>query len=356
MCVDSRGNPRSRRRDRLRALHGTGAICTRPWLLQRRCGAAGDYVTAPELGFLFARCLARAIARVLRETGGDILELGPGTGALAADLLQELERLGALPQRYRLLERSADLRERQRARLHARCPGLLDRAEWINGPPQQPWRGALIANEVVDALPVCLFALRDGGLFERAVGVEGDAFVWRERPADHAFMHAVHKVVGATPEPPRPYLSEVRLLLAPWFQEVTGTFAQGTAWFIDYGYPREEFYAPSRQTGTLRCHYRHRAHDDPLILTGLQDITAWVDFDALHGAAADVGFTQSELCTQARFLVEHGLEDVFADAHAEASDESARYRLAQEAKRLMLPGEMGEAFRVMAHRKHPASA
>jgi SAM-dependent MidA family methyltransferase len=319
-------------------------------------GAAGDYVTAPELGFLFARCLARAIARVLRETGGDILELGPGTGALAADLLQELERLGALPQRYRLLERSADLRERQRARLHARCPGLLDRAEWINGPPQQPWRGALIANEVVDALPVCLFALRDGGLFERAVGVEGDAFVWRERPADHAFMHAVHKVVGATPEPPRPYLSEVRLLLAPWFQEVTGTFAQGTAWFIDYGYPREEFYAPSRQTGTLRCHYRHRAHDDPLILTGLQDITAWVDFDALHGAAADVGFTQSELCTQARFLVEHGLEDVFADAHAEASDESARYRLAQEAKRLMLPGEMGEAFRVMAHRKHPASA
>jgi len=316
-------------------------------------GAAGDFVTAPELGFIFARCLARALAPVLRETGGDIVELGPGSGALAADLLPELERLGALPARYCLLERSADLRERQRATLLERCPALVDRAEWLERPPQQSWRGALIGNEVVDALPASVFALRDAGLFERAVGVENGTFVWRERPADRALMNAVHQAVGGALELPRPYFSEVRLELAHWFREVTRSLERGAAWFIDYGFRRAEFYAPSRRSGTLRCHYRHRVHDDPLILTGLQDITAWVDFDALGIAATSNGFAISASCTQAHFLQQHGLEEVFAAAHAQAPDESARYRLAQEAKRLMLPGEMGEAFRVAILRRGP---
>jgi len=311
-------------------------------------GAAGDFVTAPELGFLFARCLARAVAPVLRETGRDVLELGPGSGALAADLLPELQRLGALPSRYRLLERSADLRERQRATLLARCPALIDRIEWIDRPPTESWRGALIANEVVDALPVRLFALRAAGLGERTVGVDGETFAWRERAADAVLAQGVRDAIGDAPDLPRPYLSEIRPLLAPWFAEVAGRLERGDAWFIDYGYPREEFYAPARGSGTLRCHYRHRAHDDPLILPGLQDITAWVDFDALASAATSSGFAQTELSTQAQFLVRHGLEQVFADAHAAAPDEWARYRLAQEAKRLMLPGEMGEAFKVLS--------
>ncbi|HSN00658.1 MAG TPA: SAM-dependent methyltransferase, partial [Rudaea sp.] len=128
-------------------------------------GAAGDFITAPEFGFVFARCLARALAPTLRETRGDILELGPGSGALAAELLAELERLNALPARYLLLERSADLRERQRERILRHCPHLRDRCAWLDAPPSAPWRGALVANEVLDALPVRRFVVRDEGLF-----------------------------------------------------------------------------------------------------------------------------------------------------------------------------------------------
>lgn len=310
-------------------------------------GAAGDFVTAPELGFVFARCLARSVAPVLRETSGDILELGPGSGAMAAALLLELERLDALPTRYRLLERGADLRERQRSTLLQRCPHLEKICEWLDAPPPSAWSGALIANEVVDALPVRLFALREEGLFARAVVLDASqSFVWQERPADAALTAAV---AGALPgDLPRPYCSEVRPLLAPWFAEITGHLERGTALFIDYGYSRADYYAPQRAAGTLRCHYRHRVHDDPLILTGLQDITAWVDFDALANAAIATGFDAATCTSQADYLIANGLADVFAAAYAEAMDEVARYALAQEVKRLALPGEMGEAFRVMA--------
>ncbi len=311
-------------------------------------GAAGDFVTAPELGGVFARCLARALAPVLRQTRGEVLELGPGSGALAVELLGELERLAALPARYRLLEPSADLRERQRAAIMQHCPHLEKIAEWLDAPPERPWQGALIANEVIDALPVRLFALRENGLFARAVGVgERGEFVWREVPADAALAAAVDAAVGAAHALPRPYCSEVRPLLAPWFAAVTRALAHGVAIVVDYGYRRTEYYAPARRTGTLTCHYRHRAHDDPLILPGLQDITAWVDFDALAEAASAAGFALAGESSQAEFLIAHGLDEVFAEAYAAARDETARYRLAQEVKRLTLPGQMGEAFRVM---------
>ena len=311
-------------------------------------GAAGDFVTAPELGFVFARCLARALAPTLRETRGDILELGPGSGARAVQLLLELERLDALPQRYRLLETSADLRERQRATLLLHCAHLAERVEWLDVPPAEPWRGCLIANEVIDALPARLFALRNEGLFARAVGVgEQGEFIWREHPADAALSEAVANTSVNIAALPQPYCSEVRPLLAPWFTEVTRSHEQGVAWFIDYGYARDDYYAPQRREGTLRCHYRHRAHNDPLILPGLQDITAWVDFDALADAGLAAGFALDNNLSQAQFLIEHGLDEVFAAAYAEAADEMARYRLAQEVKRLTLPGQMGERFRVI---------
>jgi SAM-dependent MidA family methyltransferase len=311
-------------------------------------GAAGDFVTAPELGFVFARCLARALAPVLRETRGDILELGPGSGALAVQLLLELERLDALPVRYRLLESSADLRERQRAAVLQHCAHLDKLVEWLDVPPPQPWHGCLIANEVIDALPVRLFALREEGLFERCVGLDAQqSFVWRERAADAALAATIADVIGAAETLPRPYLSEVRPMLAPWFAEVAEQLQQGTALFIDYGYSRADYYAAQRSEGTLRCHYRHRAHDDPLILAGLQDITAWVDFDDLAEAGAKARFALDANLTQAQWLIGNGLDDVFATAYAEAADEIARYRLAQEVKRLTLPGEMGERFKAM---------
>lgn len=315
-------------------------------------GPAGDFVTAPELGFVFARCVARALAPALRETHGDILELGPGSGALAAELLLELERLGALPGRYHLLERSADLRERQRNTVLQHCAHLIKRIEWLDSPPVGTWHGCLIANEVIDALPVHLFALRDEGLFERAVGWDArQSFFWQERRADPALTAAVADAVVVADALPRPYFSEVRPLLAPWFTEVTRHLEQGMALFIDYGCSRAEYYAPERSGGTLRCHFRHRAHDDPLILPGLQDITAWVDFDAVSEAGVATGLDVAEYGSQADFLIAHGMDEVFAIAYAEDADEVARYRLAQEIKRLTLPAEMGERFRVMALRR-----
>ena len=312
-------------------------------------GAAGDFVTAPELGFVFARCLARAIAPTLRERGADILELGPGSGALAAELLLELERLGTLPNRYRLLERSADLRERQRATLMLRCPHLEKLALWLDAPPVSEWSGALIANEVVDALPVRLFELNENEILERCVGVDADGdFVWRNLPADESLTRNVNDILGdARQTLPQPYRSEICTMLSPWFEEVTRTLRRGGAWFIDYGHRRENYYAPSRSEGTLRCHYRHRVHDDLLILTGLQDITAWVDFDALGDAARSAGFCIVEIMPQSEFLIHNGIQYVFDTAYAAARDEAARYGLAQEVKRLTLQNEMGEAFKVM---------
>ncbi|HSE11603.1 MAG TPA: SAM-dependent methyltransferase, partial [Rudaea sp.] len=304
-------------------------------------------------GFVFARCLARALAPTLRETRGDVLELGPGSGALAADLLLELERLDALPVRYRLLERSADLRERQRALVMRRCPHLEKLTEWLDAPPAQRWRGVLVANEVIDALPVRLFALRADGLYARAVGVDaGGRLVEREIPADPGLTRAVTGALGARIDRlPRPYRSEVCPLLAPWFDEVTRSLEHGAAWFVDYGYTRDAYYAPERTAGTLRCHYRHRAHDDALLWPGLQDITAWVDFDALAETAAAAGFVPMDNVTQAGFLIAHDLDAVFSEAYAQAADEAAKYRLAQETKRLTLPGEMGERFRVLSFRR-----
>lgn len=316
-------------------------------------GAAGDFVTAPELGSVFARCLARALAPELRnggaDAGRDLVELGPGTAALAAELLLELERLDALPARYRLLERSADLRARQRDTLATRCAHLADRVDWLDAPPDVPWRGALIANEVIDALPVRTFALRDEGLFVRTVAFDKDGhFVWREAAADAALQAAVERALGERlADLPRPYLSEVCVLLDPWLGEVTRTLENGSAWFIDYGYAYGGYYDASRHAGTLRCHYRHRAHNDPLILPGLQDITAWVDFDALAHAAAEAGLRVAEHATQAQFLIANGLDEVFAQAYENAADEASRYALAQQVKRLTLPSEMGEKFRVM---------
>ncbi len=315
-------------------------------------GAAGDFVTAPELGFVFARCLARALAPEL-AAGGDVVELGPGSGVLAAELLLELERLGAPPARYRLLERSADLRARQRETLHTRSAHLAGRVEWLDSPPSEPWRGALIANEVIDALPVRAFALREEGLRARAVGTDAqNRFVWREVEADAKLRAAVDGAVGnRLASLPRPYLSEVCILLDPWLREVTRSLESGSAWFADYGYAHGEYYDRARRAGSVRCHYRHRAHDDPLILPGLQDITAWVDFDALARAGESAGLTVTAHSTQAQFLIAHGLDEVFAEGYAQAADEAARYALAQQVKRLTLPGEMGEKFRVMRFEK-----
>ena len=318
-------------------------------------GAAGDFVTAPELGTLYAGTIARAIAPVLRETGGDLLELGAGSGAFAADLLDALAALDALPARYRIVETSADLRERQAARIAASAPVHAARVEHLDAPPAQSWRGVLFANEVVDALPVQRFvARRDGRV--AALGVTCDdagEFHGIELEADEALVARVARLERDVAEaleqsPPvwqRPYRSECVPTLREWFASVAGTLQRGAALFVDYGYPRREYYLPERRDGTLVCHYRHRAHDDPFAHVGLQDITAFVDFTALAEAGAAAGFALATYTTQAQYLLAHGLTELLAEAAGR--DERERMALAQEVRRLTLPGEMGEKFKVM---------
>jgi len=310
----------------------------------RKFGAGGDFTTAPELSPLFAQGLATGIAPVLRDTGGDVLEIGAGSGALAARLLAALEVEGALPRRYRILELSADLRERQRERLALLPPTLRSRVEFVLVPPEDAWRGVLVANEVLDALPVRCFALRDDRVFERGASLAADGAVrWAERPAAAAHAAEVRRLFGdgALPDD---YESEWCPRLGAWLRAVTQSLTAGIALFADYGLPRHEYYHPTRDRGTLRCHYRHRAHDDPWMHPATQDITAWVDFTRVAEAADDGGLDVLGYTTQAAFLLATGIEARVAAADASRT----RAQLAHEARRLMMPEEMGETFKLMA--------
>ena len=318
--------------------------------VRTKFGAAGDFVTAPELGSLFARCIARALAPTLRELGedADFLELGGGSGAFALAALREMAVLDALPRRYLILEPSADLRERQRERVIAELPADLGaRVEWIARPPESGWRGVLFANEVVDALPATRFSAKDGEFYEEHVALEGKRFVRVDRPADSLVAGAIRHVERALDTPfANGYRSEILPQLPYWIQAVIGTLDTGVALFVDYGYPRREFYLPQRDDGTLVCHYRHRAHADPLHWPGLQDITAFVDFTALAEAGVGAGFDFVGYAPQGRFLLASGLPELIADA-PELS-EIEHLRLIAETKRLTLPDDMGERFQAIA--------
>jgi SAM-dependent MidA family methyltransferase len=317
-------------------------------------GEAGDFVTAPEVSSLFSRCLARQVAEVLEVTGGDVLELGAGLGTMAADLLTELAALDRLPERYRILEVSADLAERQRARIARLSSRISARVEWLDRWPSQAMRGVVLANEVLDAMPVARFLLRGGGRMQqvRALGVaaDGAGFTWREMDAAPELEQAVRSVLDSLPQAlPDDYVSEVCLSFQPWIASLAGQLEQGVALLIDYGLPRAHLYHPERSAGTLRCHFRHRAHDDPFVNVGLQDITAWVDFTRVAEAADGAGLEVLGFATQAAFLIGAGMEPLLtADMAAAGEDATRRARLAGEARRLMLPGEMGEIFKVIA--------
>jgi SAM-dependent MidA family methyltransferase len=313
-------------------------------------GAAGDFVTAPELGPLFARSIARALAPVLRQLGdaADFVELGGGSGAFALDALREFAALGVIPRRYRILEPSADLRQRQRQRAELELPQhLAVRIEWIERPPQAPWRGVLFANEVIDALPATRFAMLGGEVFEEHVGVEGACLVRVDRPADALVGGAVRAVERYRQAPfDDGYRSEILPQLPYWMQAIAATLQAGAMLFVDYGYPRREFYLAERRDGTLVCHYRHRAHADALLWPGLQDITTFVDFTALAEAGTAAGFDFAGYAPQGAFLLASGLAEIVASAPGGSTLE--QLRRAAEIKRLTLPGEMGERFQVMA--------
>jgi SAM-dependent MidA family methyltransferase len=319
-----------------------------------KLGSSGDFITAPEVSSLFSRCLARQTADILRTTEGDILELGAGLGTMAADMLLELAALDCLPGRYRILEVSADLAERQRTRIAQLPAELAQRVEWLDRWPERVMRGVVLANEVLDAMPVERFVLRgpSGAQQVRALGVSatGDGFQWCEAPATPELEHAVATLLDTLPAPlPDGYVSEVCLAFQPWIASLAAQLEQGVALLIDYGLPRAHLYHPQRSAGTLRCHFRHRAHDDPFVNVGLQDITAWVDFTRVAEAADSAGLEVLGFATQAAFLIGAGMESLLTTEMELASEDLQRQaRLGGEARRLMMPGEMGEVFKVIA--------
>lgn len=317
-------------------------------------GAAGDFVTAPELSPLFGHCVARQCAPLLQAlradaapgTSVDLFELGAGSGRLAAQVLTRLAMLQALPDRYLILEVSAELRARQQALLAALPSDLRARVQWLDSWPAVPVRAVVLANEVADALPFDCFAVREAGLMARGVGLDhAGGLAWRERPADTPLREEWQRLSADLPAPlPAGYVSEVCPLLDGWIASLLASLEHGTVLLFDYGLGRGEYYHPSRFAGTLRCHYRHLAHDDPFLHPGLQDITAWVDFTRVAEAAHAGGGSVAGYCTQAAFLLGAGLEPELALA----ADEGERIRWNSQARQLLLPGEMGETFKAMA--------
>ncbi|HWS02561.1 MAG TPA: SAM-dependent methyltransferase [Gammaproteobacteria bacterium] len=311
----------------------------------RKFGAGGDFITAPEVSSLFSRCVARSCADVLEYLGGgDVLEVGAGSGVMAADVLLELAACGQLPDFYYILERSADLRERQQAHLARVLPQLCARVRWLDEPPTQAWRGMVLANEVLDALPVQLFGWQNDRVTEYGVGWQDPGFAWVERPAAPELGEQIFAWAKQF-EWQGEYRSEYHPLSAPWLRSVTANLAAGAALFIDYGYARREYYHAERAQGTLLCHYRHRAHANPLCLPGLQDITAHVEFTGIAEAAVNMGLRVDGFTTQAHFLLDAGIESLLAAAMTGAP--AGDLQLAAQAKTLLLPGEMGERFKAM---------
>lgn len=312
-----------------------------------KLGAGGDFVTAPELGPLFAQSLARALAPVLAECpDAGIVEFGAGTGALAAELLPALAALGIAVPDYAILETSAALKARQQARIDALPRDQASRVRWLDRLPPAAPAGIVIANEVLDALPVQRFRVETDGVRPLGVVRDGDGFAWRTGDADAALAREVETRLGpALATLPAGYESELCMLMPAWVASALALFDSGVALFVDYGLPRREYYAPERCGGTLRCHYRHHAHSDPFLVPGLQDITAWVDFTTVAEAAVATGWEVAGFATQAHWLLDCGVLEVAAAPAADARAEAER---ARELRMLTMPGEMGERFRVMA--------
>jgi SAM-dependent MidA family methyltransferase len=309
-----------------------------------KLGRAGDFTTAPQISPMFGACIARQCAPLMRD-GGELLELGAGTGALAEVLLLRLAAAAALPAQYSILEVSADLRDRQRARLSRLAPDLYARVRWLDAMPQHGLHGVILANEVADALPFQCFAVSASGYEERGVemDVEGN-LSWGARPASTALRTEITRLEDSVAHPfAAGYRSELCLRVGPWVASLAAALQAGCVLLFDYGLGRQELYHPQRDAGTLRCHYRHRAHENPFLHPGLQDISAWVDFTRVAEAASAAGLEVAGYCTQAAFLLGAGID---AELAAERSV-LERARASSAARALLMPDAMGETFKAM---------
>ena len=322
----------------------------------RKFGQAGDFVTAPEISPLFGACVATQCAQWFERAPARIVEFGAGSGALAADVLDALQHLGAPADEYLIVEVSGELRERQRETIARRVPSMLARVRWLDAWPQRI-SGVVLGNELLDAMPARVFRLRDGQVFERGVTLAaepqgGSRFDWQDRPADADFEHRVRArlavpIAEAGQDWPADYVGEIGEQSEAWVREAAGRLEVGAMLLIDYGFPRREFFHPQRALGTLMCHYRHHAHGDPFLLPGLQDITVHVDFSATADAAAGAGLDLLGFASQARFLFDLGLLDRLARTSGTEGGIDDRKR-AQAVHTLVSEAEMGELFKAIA--------
>ena len=314
----------------------------------QKFGAAGDFITAPEVSSLFSQCVARQAAQVLNEMAqADMLEFGAGTGVMAAEILLELERLRALPANYFIVELSAELRDRQKQTINDKAPHLTGKVRWLDALPQEVIQGVIVAIEVLDAMPVECFRINGDAVEQLRVVVRDNQLQAVYAKADAAIVNQVRTIEqrrGNMFE--HGYCSEFNPSIKAWLASLYAVLDKGMVLLIDYGYPVQEYYLDERESGTLVCHYRHRAHADPLWYPGLQDITAFVDFSAVAYAADEVGFEVSGYTSQAMFLMACGL----AELHQSVVNDDIRQqlKLAQQIKTLTLPSEMGERFKAIA--------
>jgi len=314
----------------------------------QKFGEAGDFITAPEMSSLFSRCVARQVAQVIAELGqADVVEFGAGTGVMAADVLLELEQLQRLPGHYYVVELSAELRQRQQQTMLDKAPHLLETVHWLDALPTQPIQGVILANEVLDAMPVECFCIDDGSVEQLRVAVNNNDLCATYARADDDFAAQVRTIEQRREQAfADGYCSEFNPAIHAWLAGLYAVLEKGLVLLIDYGYPAKEYYLEERNSGTLVCHYQHRAHADPLWYPGLQDITAFVDFTAVAHAAVDAGFGVSGYTSQAMFLLGCGL----AELHQTLMSDDPRQQLllAQQVKTLTLPSEMGERFKAIA--------
>ncbi|MDX1455053.1 MAG: SAM-dependent methyltransferase [Gammaproteobacteria bacterium] len=312
----------------------------------RKFGIEGDFITAPEVSPLFSRVLAGQVEEVLQVMGsGDVLEVGAGSGVMAADILLELNARGSLPGRYFILDISADLRDRQQEKIAAAVPELLDRVEWLDDFPAD-FEGVVLANELLDALPVSRFRMGEDQVSEQIVHEQQGRLATGFVPAGEHLSLGVERLQSNLDIAlPPGYESEMSTRLPALVGAVATAMRRGLCLFIDYGYPRPEYYHPDRRSGTLMCHYRHRAHLDVLLHPGLQDITSFVNFTAVAESGLANGLELMGFTTQAQFLLAGGIDQLLSGQEA-ASDEQ-RFALSQQAQKLVMPGEMGDRFKVM---------
>lgn len=319
----------------------------------QKFGAAGDFTTAPEISPLFSRCMANQCRAILAHLDhAAILELGAGSGIMACDILQHLERLGALPAEYRVLEVSADLRSRQRALIKQRAAHLFDRVKWLDTLPDPgSFSGVIIANEVIDAMPVRRFIIDRGQYRQLGVGIAADRLVWKviemDDPLNRAIATIPQSIIRQLSDG---YITEINVQLQPWLAGLCACINQGAALLVDYGYPLREYFHPQRAGGTLLCHYRHRVHDDPFLHPGLQDISASVNFTALADNAVRCGFDVNGYTLQTYFLMGNGLAEEM-QAY-DRNDVKTWAQVSHQARILTLPGAMGEHFKAMALTKN----